>query len=103
MVELQKPRNLSAHESEECEHGEGVGVYEPYGRAKAGTRPVGVELRKKPKDLSASESEERGHGEGGGVYASLLQPDTLLLANGPMEASGIHSKRAVARRITLGS
>jgi hypothetical protein len=26
-VELQKPRNLSAHESEECEHGEGVGVY----------------------------------------------------------------------------
>ena len=54
-VELQKPRNLSAHESEECEHGEGVGVYatllqsdtvQPYGRAKAGTRPVGVELRK---------------------------------------------------------
>ena len=26
-VELQKPRNLSASESEECEHGEGVGVY----------------------------------------------------------------------------
>ena len=26
-VELQKPRNLSAHASEECEHGEGVGVY----------------------------------------------------------------------------
>ena len=26
-VELQKPRNLSAHESEECDHGEGVGVY----------------------------------------------------------------------------
>ena len=26
-VELQKPRNLSAHESGECEHGEGVGVY----------------------------------------------------------------------------
>ena len=26
-VDLQKPRNLSAHESEECEHGEGVGVY----------------------------------------------------------------------------
>ena len=23
-VELQKPRNLSVHESEECEHGEGV-------------------------------------------------------------------------------
>ena len=26
-VELQKPRNLSSHESEECDHGEGVGVY----------------------------------------------------------------------------
>ena len=26
-IDLQKPRNLSAHESEECEHGEGVGVY----------------------------------------------------------------------------
>ena len=26
-VELQKPRNLSTYESEECEHGEGVGVY----------------------------------------------------------------------------
>ena len=26
-VELQKPRNLCAHESEECEHGEGVDVY----------------------------------------------------------------------------
>ena len=26
-VELQKPRNLSSHESEECEHGKGVGVY----------------------------------------------------------------------------
>ena len=26
-VELQKPRNLSAHESGQCEHGEGVGVY----------------------------------------------------------------------------
>ena len=37
---------------------------QPYGRAKEGTRPVGVELRKKPKDLSASEREERGHGEG---------------------------------------
>ena len=24
---VQKPRNLSAHESEECEHGEGVGAY----------------------------------------------------------------------------
>ena len=24
-VELQKPRNLSVHESEECEYGEGVG------------------------------------------------------------------------------
>ena len=26
-VELQKPRNLSVSESEECGHGEGVGVY----------------------------------------------------------------------------
>ncbi len=26
-VELQKPRNLSAGEREECGHGEGVGVY----------------------------------------------------------------------------
>ena len=26
-VELQKPRNLSAHDSEECEDEEGVGVY----------------------------------------------------------------------------
>ena len=48
----------------------------PQGRAKAGTRPVGVELRKKPKDLSASEREERGHGEGVCVYATLLQSDT---------------------------
>ena len=72
-VELQKPRNLSAHESEKCEHGKGVGVHatllqsdtvQPYGRAKAGTRPVEFELRKKPKDLSASEREERGHGKG---------------------------------------
>ena len=48
----------------------------PYGRAKAGTRPVGVELRKKPKDLSTHESDERGHGEGGVVYATLMQSDT---------------------------
>ena len=81
-----KPTGLSASESEEREHGEGRDVYasllqsdtvQPYGRAKAGTRPVGVELRKKPKDLSASESEERGHGEGGCVYDTLLQSDTL--------------------------
>jgi hypothetical protein len=26
-VDLQKTRNLSTHESEECDHGEGVGVY----------------------------------------------------------------------------
>ena len=26
-VDLQKPRNLSVHESGECEDGEGVGVY----------------------------------------------------------------------------
>ena len=26
-VEMQKPRNLSVHESDQCEHGEGVGVY----------------------------------------------------------------------------
>ena len=50
-VELQKPRNLSTHESEECEHGEGVGVHDTstqsdtvqsYGREKAGTGPGGV-------------------------------------------------------------
>ena len=35
-----------------------------YGRAKAGTRPVGVGLRKKPKDLSVGEREDRGYGEG---------------------------------------
>ena len=27
-VELQKPRNLSVHESGECDHGEGMGVYD---------------------------------------------------------------------------
>jgi hypothetical protein len=51
-----------------------------YGRAKAGTRTGGVELRKKPKDLRASEREsweEREHGEGGDVYATLLQSDTV--------------------------
>ena len=26
-VDLQKPRNLRSHESDECEYGEGVGVY----------------------------------------------------------------------------
>ena len=35
-----------------------------YGHAKAGTRPVGVEVHKKPKDLSVSEREERGYGVG---------------------------------------
>ena len=25
-VDLEKPRNLSGHESEECDHGEGVGI-----------------------------------------------------------------------------
>jgi hypothetical protein len=44
-IELQKPRNLSPHESEESEHGEGVGVYDtllqsdtvkPFGHSKAG-------------------------------------------------------------------
>ncbi len=74
-VEFQKPRNLSESESEECGSGEGVCVFaslmksdtvQSYGRVKADTRPVGVELRKKPKDLSASEREERGHGKGVG-------------------------------------
>ena len=35
-----------------------------YGRAKAGTRPGGVDLCKRPKDLSASERGKHGHGEG---------------------------------------
>jgi hypothetical protein len=74
-IEFQKPRNLSESESEECGSGEGVCVFaslmksdtvQSYGRVKADTRPVGVELRKKPKDLSASEREERGHGKGVG-------------------------------------
>ena len=48
-----KTKDLSAHESEECEHGKGGGVYatllqsdtvHPYGRAKEDTRPVGVDL-----------------------------------------------------------
>ncbi len=63
-VDLQKPRNLSTSESEEHGYWEGVGVYDTliqsdtvqeYGRVKAGTRPVGVEIHKKPKDLSVSE------------------------------------------------
>ena len=50
---MQKPRNLSEHESEECEHGEGVGVYttlvqsdtlHPYGRVKSVTRPGGCHI-----------------------------------------------------------
>ena len=58
---------MSAHESEECERGEGVGVYptllqsdtlQSYGRAKAGTRPKGVGLCKKAKDLSAMIAED---------------------------------------------
>ena len=86
MVELQKPRNLSASESKERGHGEGVCVYatllesdtvHPYGRAKSDKRFVGVELRKKPKDLSASEREECGHGKGVGVDTTLLQSDTV--------------------------
>jgi hypothetical protein len=88
-VQLQKPRNLSASESQERGHGEGAGVYatllqsdtvQSYGRTKADTRytrPVGVGLRKKPKDLTASEREERGHGKGEGVYPTLLQSDTV--------------------------
>ena len=54
-----KPKDLSASESEECGHWEGRDVYanltssllrsdtvQAYGRAKGGTRPAGVELRK---------------------------------------------------------
>ena len=46
-VEVQKPRNLSVHDSEECDHGEGVGVYadliqsdtlKTYGHVKGDTR-----------------------------------------------------------------
>ena len=80
-VELQKPRNLSAHESEKCEHGKGVGVHatllqsdtvHPYGRAKAGTRPLGVELRKKPKDLSAHDMRVKSVGMGRVLVCMLL-------------------------------
>ena len=55
-VDLQKPRNLNEHESEECEDGEGVGVYptllesdklQTYGRAKSVGRPGGVWAPKK--------------------------------------------------------
>ncbi len=68
-----KLKDQSAQESKERGHGKGVGVYatllqsdtgQPYGRAKAGTRPVGVERHKKTKDLSASERVECGYGEG---------------------------------------
>ena len=58
-VELRKKaKDLSASQREERGYGKGVGVYatllqtdtvQPYGRAKAGTRPVGVGLRKKNK------------------------------------------------------
>ena len=50
-----KPKDLSASEREERGRGEGVGVYatlmqsdivQPYGRAKAGTRPVGLSCAK---------------------------------------------------------
>ena len=46
-VDLQKPRNLNSHESEECEYGEGVDVYDtllksdtvyPYGLVKKEVR-----------------------------------------------------------------
>ena len=59
-----KPKDLSASEGEERDHGEGRDVYvtlfqsdtvQSYGRVKVGTSPVGVELCKKPKDLCASE------------------------------------------------
>jgi hypothetical protein len=71
---------------EECGHGEGVGVYvtllqsdtvQTYGRTKAGTRPVGVGLRKRPKDLIAS---ERGVWSWGGCgcvcYSSSVRYST---------------------------
>ena len=50
-----KPKDLSIHEREDHEHGEGRDVFttllqsdtvQPYGRAKSGTSPVGVDLRK---------------------------------------------------------
>ena len=67
-----KPKDLSAHKREEHDHGQGRDVYatllqsvtvQSYGRAKADTRPVVVEMRKQPQDLSASEREERGYGK----------------------------------------
>ena len=46
-------------------------IVHPYGRAKGGTSPVGVEMCTKPNDLSPSESEGCGHGEGS--YPSYQQ------------------------------
>ncbi len=69
---MKKPKDLSSSEGEECDHGEGVGVYDTLlqsdtvqtcGCAKEDTRPVGDGLRKKPKDLSGSEREDRVDGE----------------------------------------
>ena len=55
---MQKPRNLSVHESDACEHGESVGDTH--------TLP-----KKKPKDLSVHEREECEHGECRDVYARM--------------------------------
>jgi hypothetical protein len=44
----------------------------PYGRAKAGTRPLGVELRKKPKDLSAHDMRVKSVGMGRVLVCMLL-------------------------------
>ncbi len=80
-------RNLTVSEREEYGHGKGVDVHatlmqsdtvQPYGRAKADTRPVWVDLRKKSKDAIPSEREERGHEEGVGVHATLLKSDDFI-------------------------
>ena len=68
-----KPKDLSASDRQDREHGEGRDVYvtllqsdtvQSFGREKAGTRTVGVGLCKKPKDLSGSERQECEHVDG---------------------------------------
>ena len=63
----------------------------PYGRAKTGTSPVGVELRKKPKDLSVSEREDREYGEGKDVYDTDAVRYNTTICHG-----GLHQRMGLA-------